>query len=359
MKLSEVEENLLLQNALSRLGSEGNPIPLVTETTIPKSVSSFPAVYAGQYPANPAAEQAYHMENPEALLPARQRQGIQKLQAELKNVFRDLQSRKPVSLLDTKKSFSMISDLFPKDLKTLVNEHKRIDKFPLKEEKAQNQVQKYLAKIDQEAAVTYALAKLITEKTQELSTIDILVALRKSWAMFLQQKHFASVNDWSILIDTKKIGSEWWLLALLTQQPIFIPRLVEIIGVGMIPESQPRTKVWDILLIDDVLFSGQHIMGLMDEWLVSVKAKKEHHPLIQFHIIVPFLTKRAQSAIQSMTKVYKGIQIYFYPVAYISTIKQLLQCYKLKLKSLKTMEQAKQLDFSDDNNMCSLFHYIE
>lgn len=77
-----MEEKKLWQELLGHLGSEGDPIPLLTETTIPKYLSSFPSVFAGHYPATPT--DTYKQDPRISLISPRDRRGIQWIANHLK-----------------------------------------------------------------------------------------------------------------------------------------------------------------------------------------------------------------------------------------------------------------------------------
>lgn len=153
------------------------------------------------------------------------------------------------------------------------------------------------------------------------------------------------------MIDNEKIGSEWWLLLLLSRVSRLDPDTI-LVGPGDIP-SLPSFCAWNVIVLDDILFSGQHLMGVMDTFIYHTKDTASK---INFHVVVPFVSSRGQQTINSLKEIYpdRVEDIHFYPVAYIHTIKELFKCHKLDWDKIRTLADAKSASFE---NKCPLIEY--
>jgi hypothetical protein len=156
-----------------------------------------------------------------------------------------------------------------------------------------------------------------------------------------------------LLIDNTKIGSEWWLLFLLNSVWRIDDDII-VAGQSDLPHL-PSSCVWDVALVDDVLFSGQHLMGIMDEFLNNTR---ESESQVNFHLVVPFVSKVGIKTIESLKEVYpkRILSINFYPVAQIHTIRELFACYGLTFGKIQSLADAKGISF--DPNQCPVIEYL-
>jgi hypothetical protein len=142
---------------------------------------------------------------------------------------------------------------------------------------------------------------------------DALVTSWQGFAAHIGDRPFA------ILLDPRKYGSEHWLLQMLWSSGI--PKVAD---AEIITELNPTSDPTDIVILDDVLYTGMHVFGVLDEaFHNATQGGKRMLPpgRYRFHFVVPYVTKQARAFIEeSLPHLSPGNTATFYPVSPVLTL---------------------------------------
>lgn len=126
----------------------------------------------------------------------------------------------------------------------------------------------------------YKLIKTMLEKLEYWCFEDFKKALFLSFEKF---KNNIGHKPFYILLDESKIGSEWWLVALLWSK---IKELNFQDFITRKSSSLPDNS--NIVLIDDAIYSGHHLLSLIDEYTFNNKINGDKY---NWHIMTPIVNK--------------------------------------------------------------------
>jgi hypothetical protein len=155
------------------------------------------------------------------------------------------------------------------------------------------------------------VGKLLTN-TKYIRFSDFKKSLEAAFELF--RSSFIN-KPFYLMMPTNKIGSEHWITALLWSK-IREMNLVDIVSLDYdFPLSSDQK--YDILILDDAIYSGHHLIGTIDEMTYALaektgKSQAEVGSHFQFHLVVPYTNPDGVSGIRSFGKDL-NINIALYP----------------------------------------------
>lgn len=128
-----------------------------------------------------------------------------------------------------------------------------------------------------------------------------------------------------IFLDGQKIGSEHWIIAILW--PIIKTLNIQ----GFIYDEKSYIPEGDVelIMIDDCIYSGHRIMGLIDEFTYKVKNTHRFH----FHVITPFSCDTGIENINTLIS-YSNCKISIHTKGFIKNLINTIDLIKFPIPSI-------------------------
>lgn len=158
--------------------------------------------------------------------------------------------------------------------------------------------------------------------------------LLQSFATFLTQQ---GTRSYAFLLDPRKYGSEHWLLQLLWQD-IFLKSPSQLPGVVVEPNLKDDPR--DIVLLDDVVYSGFHTMGVIDLFYDNARRKGIIIPpnRYHFHIVIPFMSSKGEKLLRTTLPEITQSPVSLYPVKILPSFLELEEKLGANLSDLGYVE---------------------
>lgn len=174
----------------------------------------------------------------------------------------------------------------------------------------QKNIGEYVSKLEPKYS---SVVKHLLDTTVYIKFKDFKSNLIKSFITFASS---IGSNPVYLLWETNKFGSGNWLVQVLW--PLIKKYKINIKGVITENDDKiPESKL-DVLIIDDAIYSGNHIIGLVDSWTfnVAVKQTKKESPdqkeflqdhMIKLHIIAPYVNTIGVQTVKKGIRSITGI----------------------------------------------------
>lgn len=157
----------------------------------------------------------------------------------------------------------------------------------------------------------------LLEATRYVKYDEFGSMLLKSFSNFMQN---IETKDFYLVLDSKSIGSEHWLAALLW------PNLQSMNMTGIVDRTLPSDHqgIANVVIIDDAIYTGTNTFGKIDEFVYS--SSQMTNVGYHFHIIVPFVSVEGEKFILDECRA-RGVQCTFYAVERLPGLSALINKY--------------------------------
>lgn len=191
-------------------------------------------------------------------------------------------------------------------------------------------IMQFYQKVDKSKNFIHSVtARLIVCHTSRIPMKVMLKALNKSWDKFLI--HNKDLKSYYLQCDQYKIGSQHLLITFMKERLTGLK--------GIISEIDDHVK--DVVIVDDMIYSGCFISGEVETLVYKLKRKEK----INIHIVIPFVTQEGLNLLYSVKKMYDILEIFVYPIYVVNGIKEIIEMHKEELSTMYTMDDLHKLTF--------------
>lgn len=309
----------MLSERMEAFNCHDTSVPLLLDNSIPSTVSSLSSVYfRGSYNCNKCPFVTDDSKIfPEAMLTQ------SKPNRDVINALVDLKICNIQSIGD-------LNDIYAK-IKFIPTTG------PASEELDKKRVELYLNKVDQAGYyIDSVLARLMLGSTIKVPFDDLICTVKKAWNSFASKQTIADKSFYLFVND--KIGSEHMIMTYLHEE------LTQFGVKGIVNHNTIKSMSGsvDLIVIDDVIYTGGHITGTFDEIghnLEDFKGK------INLYVIAGIGTKDGMNNMKTdLGNMHSGLygSIHMYTHYQVMNMIELVKFHQIKLSKITNMKQARE-----------------
>lgn len=301
-----------LSERMQAFGSHNMSVPIVLDHSMPSVVSGFSSVYyRGAYNMNKDAS-----DNESKCFPDKMLTQV----VPNRNTINCLKQHDIRSLEDLSKLYHQI-DLIPTS-------------GPASYSFDEKRVLEYYNTIDSNNYyIDSVLARLVIKSTIQVPFGDILTKIREALNKFVESQLDTKKEFYLFVND--KIGSEHMIMVYLHED---LAKL-GIKGIIKADDFKTLTDNVSVIVIDDVLYTGVHILQIFDYIGDDIKTDFKHK--IDLHVIVAISTSGGIECVKDLNNMYSFFHAEIYHTNRILNIEELVDLNKDLLVNVTDMDSAR------------------